>query len=214
LRPGASCPERIGPDFDLATSPMLTTMANGRDILVIGQKSGDAWGMDPENNGAILWRYTATETGSTSGGIMWAEGTDGDQAYFGVTSADLPQPGGLHAVRLDTGKRAWYTPPAPPKCERGPRCNGGQATPLAIIPGVVFSGSYDGAMRAFSTSNGALVWEFDTNRRFATVNGVTANGGGIGAQGPTIVEGMLYFNSGGGSNAARPGNVLLAFGVE
>ena len=214
VKAGATCPARIGPDFDLATPPMLTTLASGRDVIVIGQKSGDGWALDPASQGKILWRYTATETLTTNGGIMWATGTDGEFAYFGLTSPDHPQPGGLHAVRLDTGRREWFTPPAPPTCAAGPNCNAGQATPLAIVPGVVFSGSNDGGMRAFSTRDGRLVWEFDTNREFHTVNGVPAKGGGIGAQGPTIVDGMLYFNSGGGSFAARPGNVLLAFGID
>ncbi|HEX7139965.1 MAG TPA: c-type cytochrome, partial [Vicinamibacterales bacterium] len=43
-----------------------------------------------------------------------------------------------------------------------------------VIPGVVFSGSNDGALRAFSTKDGAIIWEYDTNRTFDTVNGVPA----------------------------------------
>ena len=41
-RPGsANCGEKAGPDFDFGTPPMLTTMADGNDIIVVGQKSGN-----------------------------------------------------------------------------------------------------------------------------------------------------------------------------
>ncbi len=52
----------------------------------------------------------------------------------------------------------------------------------------------------------------DTNRPFETVNGVKANGGTM--DGPVVAGGMLYVNSGYGGFVGRPGNVLLAFGVD
>jgi polyvinyl alcohol dehydrogenase (cytochrome) len=55
--------------------------------------------------------------------------------------------------------------------------------------GAVFSPSNDGAIRAFSTSDGAIVWEFDTNREFQTVNGVKAHGGSMNGPAPVIVGG-------------------------
>ena len=39
-----------------------------------------------------------------------------------------------------------------------------------------------------------------------------ASGGSIDAAGPIVVNGMLFFNS--GYALGRPGNVLLAFGLE
>ena len=33
-------PDDDGPDFDFGASPALVTMTDGRDLLVIGQKSG------------------------------------------------------------------------------------------------------------------------------------------------------------------------------
>jgi polyvinyl alcohol dehydrogenase (cytochrome) len=109
----------------------------------------------------------------------------------------------------------WYTPPPPPKCAAGPNCNGAQSNAITVIPGVVFSGSFDGAMRAFSATDGAIVWEFDTNREFDTVNGVKAKGASIGGNaGPVVVDGIVYVSSGYDGPGGRPGNVLLAFGVE
>jgi len=69
-------------------------------------------------------------------------------------------------------------------------------------------------MRAHSTKDGSLLWEFNTNREFQTVNGVKASGASINQSGPTVVGGMVFVNSGFGSLGGRPGNVLLAFGVD
>ena len=46
------------------------------------------------------------------------------------------------------------------------------------------------------------------------MNGVAAKGGTINGPGPVVAGGMLYVNSGYGSFGGRPGNVLLAFGVD
>ena len=69
-------------------------------------------------------------------------------------------------------------------------------------------------MRGYSTKDGSLIWEFDTNRDFETVNGVPAKGASISGPGPVVAGGMLYVNSGYGALGGRPGNVLLAFGID
>ena len=78
----------------------------------------------------------------------------------------------------------------------------------------MFSGSFDGALRAYSAATGDVIWSFDTNRGFAAVNGVPATGASIGGPGPAIAGGMVFVNSGYGAFLGRPGNVLLAFGVD
>jgi polyvinyl alcohol dehydrogenase (cytochrome) len=83
-----------------------------------------------------------------------------------------------------------------------------------VIPGVVFSGSNDGNLRAYSTLNGAILWEIDTNREFETVNGVAAKGASMLGPGPVIVNGMLFVSSGYGAFGGRAGNVLLAYGLN
>jgi polyvinyl alcohol dehydrogenase (cytochrome) len=77
----------------------------------------------------------------------------------------------------------------------------------------VFSGSFDGALRAYSTADGSIVWEFDTNREFTTVNGVPAKGASLGGHGPAVAGGMVFVSSGYGAFGGRAGNVLLAFGL-
>ena len=214
--PAANCPpgEELGPDFDFGNAPILTTLRYGRDIIVAGQKSGIGWAFDPDRRGAVLWQYRAGK-GSALGGLEFGSAVDADQAYFAVSDTIGPNPpGGLHAVKLSTGERAWFTPPPPPKCGSGRGCNAAILAALSVIPGVVFTGSNDGAVRGYSTRDGALLWEYDTNRDFETVNGVPAKGASISGPGPTIAGGMVFINSGYGALGGRPGNVLLAFGVQ
>ncbi len=52
-----NCPEEDGPDFDFGASPVLVTAADGRDLLVIGQKAGVGYALDPDRDGAVVWRY-------------------------------------------------------------------------------------------------------------------------------------------------------------
>jgi polyvinyl alcohol dehydrogenase (cytochrome) len=204
----------IGPDYDLGDSPILAKLPNGKDAIVVGQKSGQGWALDPDRKGAVLWEYRAGR-GGTLGGIEWGPAVDAQNAYFAVSDFRLDNPGGLHAVSLATGQRAWLTPAPPPVCSGAPpNCSGSQSAAITVIPGVVFSASVDGALRAYSTIDGKIVWTFDANRDFQTVNGVKANGASFGGGGPVAAGGMLFTNSGYGAPAGRPGNVLLAFGVE
>jgi polyvinyl alcohol dehydrogenase (cytochrome) len=82
------------------------------------------------------------------------------------------------------------------------------------IPGVVFSGSLDGHIRAFSTEDGHVLWDFDTSRDYQTVNNIPAHGGSLDGAGPVIADGMLYVNSGYPRYGGMPGNVLLAFSLD
>jgi polyvinyl alcohol dehydrogenase (cytochrome) len=207
-----NCPAVNGPDFDFGSPPVLARAA-GRDLLVIGQKSGMAYALDPARDGEVIWQYRAGQ-GSVLGGIEWGAAVDDEHAYFAVSDMLQPNPGGMHAVRLATGERAWFTPPAAPICGTGRGCNAAQSAAVTAIPGAVLSGSNDGALRAYDAKTGARLWEFDTNREFTTVNGVPARGASLIGPGPIVVGGMVYATSGYGAFGGRPGNVLLAFGVE
>jgi polyvinyl alcohol dehydrogenase (cytochrome) len=208
-----NCPDTLGPDHDFGSPPVLARAGN-RDVIVIGQKSGLAFAMDPEKKGEILWQYRAGQ-GGTLGGMEWGAAADAERAYFAVSDITTEQPGGLHAVSVATGERAWFAPPRPPVCGSSSRgCNAAQSAAVTAIAGAVLSGANDGSLRAYSTSTGEVLWEFDTNREFSTVNGVPARGASIIGPGAVVAGGMVYFNSGYGAFGGRPGNVLLAFGPE
>jgi polyvinyl alcohol dehydrogenase (cytochrome) len=82
-----------------------------------------------------------------------------------------------------------------------------------VIPGAVFSGANDGTLRAYSTRDGSVLWQYNTDREFMTLNGVPARGASMMGPGAVIAGGMLYVPSGYGAFGGRPGNVLLAFGL-
>jgi polyvinyl alcohol dehydrogenase (cytochrome) len=212
-RPGVeNCPKDVGPDYDFGNSPILRNLPGGRRVIVIGQKSGVMWGLDPDNEGKVLWQYRAGK-GSALGGIEWGSAADDTNAYIPVSDVLAPGPeaGGIHAVKLATGERVWSTPAPKLECSGGRGCTGAQSAPASVIPGVVFSGSVDGHLRAYSTVDGRILWDFNTAREFETVNHVPAKGGSIDAAGPAIADGLVVTNSGYSLWRGLAGNVLLAF---
>ena len=183
--------------------------------MTVGQKSGIAWVLDPDRQGCVLWQSRVGK-GSAGGGVQFGPAADNDSAYFATADAFAGRdPGGLTAVRLATGEQRWSTRGAPPHVRTDGSCSPAQPAAVSVIPGVVFSGTLDGVMRAYSTEDGRIIWEYASAREDTAVNGVQAKGGALNGPGPAIVGGTLFMNSGysaiGGNGG---GNVLLAFGVE
>ncbi len=206
-----ACPNPMGPDMDIGNSPILKTLPNGKRVLIAGTKGGDVFGVDPDNNGALVFRVNVggVPVGTNRGGrgsIVWGGASDNQFVYYGAGGA------GLVALRPANGEIAWSftAPPATP----GGRGSALGAAPT-VIPGVVFQGASDGKIYAVSADDGKQLWEFNTAQPFDTVNKVPARGGAIASGGAVAVGGILYIGSGYAiSNGASGGNVLLAFGVE
>ena len=120
-RPGPNCPDSddLGPDFDFGNAAMLATTPSGRDLIVIGQKSGVGWALDPDKKGAVVWQYRAGQ-GSALGGMEFGSAVDGQHAYFPVAD-------GLHA---DAGRTA----------RGGPRHRAARVARAAAAAGVRVSG--------------------------------------------------------------------------
>lgn len=211
----ANCPESDGPDYDYGSSAALVRLENGDQALVAGQKSGVLYVLDV-NNGKVI-QETRISDGGVLGGIEWGFATDGVAAYVSISGAMEKGPGeagGIAAVDINDGSILWHAPPAQDSCGRRQGCNTAQPGAVTAIPGAVISGSVDGHIRAYSTENGEVIWDFDTVRDYETVNGVSARGGALNGPGATIVDGVLYVNSGYGRFGFMPGNVLLAFSTD
>ena len=208
-----NCPADNGPDIDFSASPILTTNSAGKDVIVIPQKSGMAYALDPDERGKTLWSYRAGPGGPVGG--VWGSAVERDRMYVAVGGYFNEETGGIHAIDIDTGERVWYTPPQPLLCAPpGPTCSATQAAAVTAVPGAVFSGSADGGLRAYAADDGDVIWTFDANRSFETINGVEARGASFDGPGPVVAGGMLYVLSGDAGFVGRPGNVLLAFSVE
>jgi polyvinyl alcohol dehydrogenase (cytochrome) len=223
----ANCPKANGPDLDFGSSAILRTLPNGKRVLVAGQKSGVVHAIDPDRKGAVLWQQRVGH-GGVLGGIQWGPAADNDNVYVALSDIgvklkkdpeagttvelDPRQGGGLFAFDLATGERRWAMPP--PGCGARPNCSPAQSAAVSGMPGVIFSGSVDGHMRAYSAQEGKVLWDFDTARHFATTNGVKAKGGSLDGPGPTIAGGMLFMGAGYGFWGGEPGNVLLGMSVD
>jgi polyvinyl alcohol dehydrogenase (cytochrome) len=204
---GASetCPASLGPDLDFGNAPILRDLPDGRSIVIAAQKSGDAWALDPDKKGELVWHKQLTASFENGGGGMqWGSAADKDTAYLPITRGGAKY--GMAALKLNDGDVLWRaTPPV------------GAQAPASVIPGVVFSGTSMGTLYAYSAKDGTSLWSYDTNHAFTTVNGVEAKGGGIGgASGPVVTSNMLFITSGYADlfGGTLRGNVLLAFGLD
>jgi polyvinyl alcohol dehydrogenase (cytochrome) len=210
-----NCPQTRGGDFDFGSSPILRTLAGGKQVLLAGQKSGVVYALDPDDGGKLLWRVQLG-SGSVNGGVEFGPAADAETLYVAISDVlaeSNPQPG-LTALKIATGEKLWQTPTPTVACTWGVRaCTRAQPAAVTAMPGVVFSGALDGHIRAYSTADGRIVWDFDTAGPFDTINGVRAEGGSIDGGGTTLGGGMLYVNSGYGIHS-KHGRLLLAFSVD
>ena len=203
--PGQICPETIGEDWDFGGASVIQQpLGGGKEILVAAGKGGVAIGLDPDQKGKLVWRTKLYDkTPPTADGLVMFGGTaDGKRVYWPLQQ----EGGGLKALDLATGKIEWD---APIKADKR-----GQISAATGIPGVVFTGGWDGILRAVDM-NGKVIWSYNTRQRYESVNGVIAIGGSLGSPGPTVANGMVFVASGyTGFQNGTPGNVILAFAAE
>ncbi len=216
-QPGVgNCPQEAGPDYDFGSSPILRTLPNGHQVILAGQKSGVIYALDPDHGGQKLWEVKVGNGGAL-GGIEWGFAADEQNVYVPVADpGGAGRKPGLTALKIATGEKLWHVPAPPAKCTWGTtRCLNSQSAAATVIPGVVFSGTADGHLRAYSTKDGEIIWDFDTAaEEYDAINSMKAKGGALDGGGPTVANGVLYTNSGYGRLIGQPGNLLLAFTVD
>jgi polyvinyl alcohol dehydrogenase (cytochrome) len=192
--PNPNCPVPSSPDFDLGGSgPNLVG-----NIVGFGQKSGIYWALNPDD-GTIVWS-TPVGPGASLGGIEWGTATDGKRIYVAISNSDnLPYTlvpsgqqitwGAWSALDVATGKIVWQTAdPTPGAIDRGS---------VSVANGVIYAGSNSGEMYALDATTGNILWNF-------------ASGGSV-IDGPSIVDGALYWGSGYKEIRGTGNNKVYAF---
>ena len=225
--PGPNCPKWRGPDHDIGAAIVITADSAGNARLIVGQKSGDLYALNPDDDGAPIWQQRVG-AGSALGGIHWGLAVADGVIYAPVADPPFPIPGyrpapGLYAVRVDDGELLWESPVARGcdtnvyeyfgRTELYPECSFyfGLSAPPLVVNDLVFTAALDGRLRAHRRDDGAVVWEAQTYQRFDTVNNVPAHGGAIDVAGVQVTDDMLYVQSGYGQFGELPGNALLAY---
>jgi polyvinyl alcohol dehydrogenase (cytochrome) len=184
-----NCPVPDSQDFDFGgAGPNLVG-----NIVGFGQKSGIYWALDPDN-GNIVWS-TLVGPGSSLGGIEWGTATDGQRIYVAIANRfHLPYTlgpsgqqitwGAWSALDVATGNILWQT--------ADPTVGTIDTGSVSVANGVMYAGSYSGQMYAFDTTTGKILWNFPS--------------GGSVIDGPSIVDGVLYWGSGYGNIPPGIGN--------
>jgi polyvinyl alcohol dehydrogenase (cytochrome) len=192
--PLANCPSPAGPDWDLGGSgPNLL-----KDLVVFGQKSGFLWAFNPED-GTLRWSTMVGPAG-IFGGIEWGTATDGKRIYVAISNSfhvptkllngQTATGGFWNALDPATGKILWQTADPDGAPDYGS---------VSEANGVVYAGSLSGKMVALDAETGAILWQYTT--------------AGSVIDGPSIVNGVIYWGSGYGRVGGKANNKLYAFAV-
>ncbi len=214
-----NCPGTKGRDLDFGMAPILVTGKDGKQRLLAGQKSGVVYAINPEN-GKLLWR-TRIGKGGALGGIHWGMAADSENVYaanadnllgLNYDSLNIKITPGIYAIDIISGQVKWSAPT--PKIAGAPSYLRANSAAPVVIPGIVFAGSNDGHLRAYDTSDGHIIWDYNTDKEFETVNGLPGKGGSVDVASPVIADGMIYLNSGYSQFGEKAGNVLLGFSVK
>lgn len=220
-----NCPDDQGPDFDFGASPILVTTESGRDLVLAGQKSGDVWALDPDNDLKLVWQNKLSN-GSALGGVHWGMTVIGNTLFVPIADPEFmtrdPKPG-IYAIDIDSGETVWEHR-VKRECEidfgamrnsanQWPDCpwHYGFSAAASSANDLVFSGSLNGEVSAFRAEDGNVVWSYNTKKEFESVNGIDSHGGAIDNPGVVLAGDQLIVLSGYGMFGQMPGNVMLVF---
>lgn len=220
VKNSANCPKEKGPDYDFGAATILATASDGRDYVLAGQKSGVVWALDPKN-GRLRWSKQVSK-GGLNGGVHFGMAATGDTLFVPISDAQtslnhaarIPNPG-VFALDIKTGEYVWKWQAVTDICGDRKYCMPGNGAAISATAELVFVGSLDGYIRVHDVATGKVVWQFDTAREFATVNGEIAKGGAIEGGATAVLDGgMMFLNSGYFFNPYMPGNLFLAFELK
>lgn len=214
----ALCPQIPGPDADFGMAPAFVPGSSstpyGKDVVVVGQKSGVLYAFSAQA-GRRFWS-TATGPGGLGGGLSWGVAVDDSQVYFTMINMGqvdwvlqpLNQPSkrsAFGAVSLKTGNILWET--AVP-------LSGTSFSPPGVVGDLVLvgkTGSDPEGTQGFDKSNGSLVaLEKTTGRIVLDLTLDTNFHGGVAIQDRYALFGLGY-NS--GTSVSGSFNVMTVEGT-
>jgi polyvinyl alcohol dehydrogenase (cytochrome) len=215
-----NCPKPLGPDLDFGAPPILTHVADGRTLLLAGEKSGQVYALDPKD-GHIVWTHVPGRGGAL-GGVHWGMAANEALGLLFVPVSDVDAGklsgagaarAGLYAYDIATGRLVWSHLRKGRCADRV--CSPGLSAAIIAGPDLVFAGSLDGKIEAYDAKSGAVLWSYDSWRDYPkTVNGVAAHGGAFDAHGPLLAGDQLMISSGYNSFGEKGGNAFLVFELE
>jgi polyvinyl alcohol dehydrogenase (cytochrome) len=215
-----NCPKPVGPDLDFGAPPILVHTADGRTLLIAGEKSGMVYALDP-SDGHVVWTRQAGRGGAL-GGVHWGMAVNEPLGLLFVPISDIDAGyltgkgtarAGLYAYDIATGEPRWAHERKARCAER--TCSPGLSAAIIAGPDLVFAGSLDGKLEAYEARSGKLLWSQDTWLDYPnTVNGVAAKGGAFDSHGPMLAGDQLIVSSGYGTFGQRGGNALLVYELQ
>ena len=198
--PQANCQLPSSPDSGSGSGPNFML-----DLVGVGQKDGTYTALNADT-GKVVWK-TQVGPGGPDGGIQWGTATDGYSIFVASAnsnglpyklepSGEVIKGGAWSALDLPTGKILWQT--------ADPAAGATDIGAVSVANGLMYTGSPSGELYALDTSNGKIVWDFQS--------------GGSAIDGPSIVDGTLYWGSG-YTNPAPPApatsnNKVYAFSLK
>lgn len=211
-----NCPSTMGPDVDFGAPPLLTQVPSGEDILIAGQKSGQVYGINPDN-GKTVWS-TRFGRGGPLGGVHWgiAANPELGLAFIPISDvpafpSDLPPAPGLYAIDVKDGSLRWSVEREAACEERS--CWSGLSAAITAGPDIVVAPAMDGMLEIYRAGDGEKLWSYNTIREYDAVNALPTKGGTLDAHGAMLAGNLLIVSSGYGSFQQQEGNALLVFGT-
>ncbi|HZU24489.1 MAG TPA: PQQ-binding-like beta-propeller repeat protein [Bryobacteraceae bacterium] len=172
-----ACPVPESPDYDMGGSGAILFPR----MVVFPQKSGIVWSLDPDT-GALLWS-SVVGPGGIEGGVEWSAATDDRRIYVPLSNSDNKEYplingktitwGAWSALDAGSGRILWQT--AVPDHTQA-------LGAVSVANGVLYAPSFGGNMYALDAATGAVLWTFPS--------------GGTVVDGPSIVDGTVFWGSG------------------
>jgi hypothetical protein len=102
----------------------IGSLAGGKRLLLVGQKSGVMWALDPDAEGKVVWQQRLGK-GGVLGGIMFGPAADAEKVYVPLSDYTMRGPieggdpksvAGCSRCASRPARKLGTAPPPEPKC--------------------------------------------------------------------------------------------------